>query len=95
LSADFLFVSRFCQQIFAVSRSCFCQQILSAIFPRQQIRFSSANVFSQVSKMTLAPACSVSRQPVSSGKHFLLRRARSFAAITIALVVPDLPGLAK
>jgi hypothetical protein len=40
LSADF-FVSRFCQQIFLVSRFTFCQQILSAYFHSQQFRFLS------------------------------------------------------
>jgi hypothetical protein len=81
LSPDFVFVSRFC----------FRKQISSENFLRQQICFSSANVFTLVNKTTLAPAHPFSRQPVSLGKHFLLRRARIFAAITIALVLPDLP----
>jgi hypothetical protein len=90
LSADFVFVSRFCQQIFAVSRFCFRKQILSEDFLRQQICFLSANVLTLVNKTTLAPANPFSRQPDSLGKDFLLRRARIFAAITIALVLPDL-----
>ncbi len=85
-------VSRFCQQIFAVSRFCFRKQISSEDFLRQQICFSSANVFTLLNKTTLAPAHLFSRQHVSWGKHFLLRRARIFAAITIALVLPDLPA---
>jgi hypothetical protein len=52
-SADF--VSRFRQQIFAVSRFCFFKQISSEDFLRQQICFSSANVFTLVNKTTLAP----------------------------------------
>ena len=102
---DFLFLSRFCQkmflvsrfcfqqQIFAVSRFCFRKQISSEDFLRQQICFSSANVFTLVNKTTLAPVHPFSRQPVLWWKHFLLRRARIFAAITIALVLLDLPVL--
>jgi hypothetical protein len=46
-SADLFFVSRFCQQISLVSRFVFCQQILSADFPRQQICLLSADSVSR------------------------------------------------
>jgi hypothetical protein len=54
-----------CHQIFAVSRLFFRKQILPEDFLRQQICFSSANVFTLVNKTTLAPAHPFSRQPVS------------------------------
>jgi hypothetical protein len=92
LLADFVFVSRIRQQIFIVSRSSFCQQILSANFCCQQICFSSANVFADVMEMTLTPAYAVSRQPVSCRKSFRLRPARILASITIQFVLPDFPG---
>jgi hypothetical protein len=91
LSPDFVFVSRIRQQIFVVSRTSYCQQILSANFCRQQICFLSENVFADVMEMTLTPAYAVSRQPVSSRKSFRLRPARIFASITIPFVLPDLP----
>jgi hypothetical protein len=92
LSADFVFVSRFCQQIFAVSRFCFLQQISSEDFlSSADLIFVSKCLYTCQNKTTLTPALPFSRQPVSLGKHFLLRRARIFAAITIALVLPDLP----
>ena len=50
-SADSIFVSRFCQQISLVSRFVFCQQILSADFSRQQIRFLSADSVSRFLKL--------------------------------------------
>ena len=64
LSADFVFVSRF------------RQQILSANFCCQLIGFLLANVFADVMKMTLTPACLALRQPASSRKSFRLRPAR-------------------
>jgi hypothetical protein len=42
--------------------------------------------------MTLTPAYSVSRQPVSWRKSFRLRPARILASSTIPFVLPDLPG---
>jgi hypothetical protein len=44
-------------------------------------------------EMTLTPAYSVSRQPVSCRKSFRLRPARIFASITIPFVLPDLPAI--
>jgi len=45
--AGLFFVSRFCQQISLVSRFVFCQQILSADFPRQQMCLLSADSVSR------------------------------------------------
>jgi hypothetical protein len=49
-SADSIFVRRFCQQIFIISRFIFCQQISSADFCRQQFFFLSADSVSRFLK---------------------------------------------
>ena len=106
IAAVLLFLSRLCKKKFPVIRLRFCQQIPSADFCiqqifflssdsiskfcRQQICFLSSNVYADVMEMTLTPAYSVSRQPVSCRKSFRLRPARIFASITIPFVLPDL-----
>ena len=61
-----------------VSRVRFCHQILSADFCCQ---FLSANVFADVVEMTLTPAYTVLRQPVSCRKSFAFGRG-SFSLLS-------------
>ncbi len=53
-SADSIFVSRFRQQIFIISRFVFCQQIPSADFCCQQFFFLSANSVSRFLKQAIS-----------------------------------------